>query len=610
MMNTTDLSDIPSIALLPLPVANQIAAGEVIERPASVVKELLENSVDAGADHIDIEIEKGGVGLIRIRDNGCGIRATELELAVSRHATNKIRTLTDLEQLHSLGFRGEALASIASVSQFAMHSRFYSAEHGYSLLLNTFSQIPTIEPVPHPVGTTVEVRELFYNTPARRKFLRAEKTEFGHIQEVVKRLALSRFNVSFTLQHHAKTVLTLKKTTDEASRLLRIGQLCGTEFMQNALTVQYENQMIRLSGWISPPSYARGQADQQYFFVNGRVVRDKLVSHAIRAAYQDVLYSGRHPCYVLYLEIAPHEVDVNVHPTKHEVRFVQQGWIHHFLASSLQQTLGQTRPSNSVNIADHLDNTATTFARPHLDNRPSPQYQPALAIAPTPELTVQESQQFYQVLHQAKLQTTTETQAPPESVIPPLGYARAQLHGIFIIAENAQGLVLVDMHAAHERITYERMKTAWETHRLTAQYLLVPVTVFISETDADQLDTFHETLLRLGFEITRAGRESLLVRQVPQLLIQADIALLVQALLSDLIRFGSSAVLDTHIHEIFATMACHHSVRANRQLSLSEMNALLRDMEATERSNQCNHGRPTWVQLSLKELDSLFLRGR
>ncbi|ALG66694.1 DNA mismatch repair endonuclease MutL [Beggiatoa leptomitoformis] len=599
-MNTPNLSDIPPICLLPLQVANQIAAGEVIERPASVVKELLENSLDAGADQIEIDIEKGGIGLIRIRDNGCGIREAELPLAVSRHATNKIKELTDLEKLHSLGFRGEALASIASVSHFVIHSHFYNAENGYSLLLNTLSDEVIIEPVAHPIGTTVEVRELFYNTPARRKFLRAEKTEFGHIQEIVKRLALSRFNVSFNLRHQGKTTVSLKKTDDETSRLLRIGSLCGTEFMQTALTVSNENSAMRLSGWISPPSHARGQADQQYFFVNGRIVRDKLVNHAVRQAYSDVLYGGRHPCYVLYLDIDPSEVDVNVHPTKHEVRFVQSGWVHHLLVSSLQQTLEQTRPQATVNIADNIDKPLISAPKVSPTTSPYPSYQPALLMS-TP-LAVQENQQLYHALSQA-IPTT-------EQPIPPLGYARTQLHGIFIIAENAQGLILVDMHAAHERITYERMKTAWETHRLTAQYLLMPVMVSVSETEADQAETFIETFTRLGFEITRSGRESLLVRQVPQLLIHADIPLLIQQVLGDLIRFGSSAILETHINEIFATMACHNAVRANRQLSLSEMNALLRDMEATERSNQCNHGRPTWIQLSLKELDSLFLRGR
>ncbi|NJO15651.1 MAG: DNA mismatch repair endonuclease MutL [Thioploca sp.] len=626
--------DIPAIRRLPSLVANQIAAGEVVERPASVVKELLENSLDAQATQIEVEIEQGGMALIRIRDNGVGIRKEELLLALSRYATNKIACLEDLEQLNSLGFRGEALASIAAVSRLTLNSRFYNQEMGYSIHLDGREQ-PTIpEPIAHPMGTTLEVRDLFYNTPARRRFLRTEKTEFGHIHEMIKRLALSCFDVSFKLSHNHKTLMALKTAQPEADKLQRVGMLCGPEFIDHILTVQADSGGMQLSGWITQPTYSRSQPDMQYFFVNGRIIRDKLLNHAVRQAYEDVLHLSRYPGYVLYLQIAPSEVDVNVHPTKNEVRFVQSSAVYRFLVNSLQHCLANTCPNQlgsptSVQVlfknkspeaeqslrasyppiasssSDSEDNLSLPFTSFYSTSAP-------LA------LVIQETQQAYQALSASSLteslSTTDDKSIYPEreltAPVPPLGYALAQLHGRYILAENATGLILVDIHAAHERITYERMKSAWQDDKLAAQVLLVPVTVAVSEREANLAEQQLELFNQLGFDISRIGPEVLLVRQVPILLANANIAVLVRDVLADLSRFGVSSRLENHSQDLLATLACHTAIRANHSLTLAEMNALLREMEPTQRSNQCNHGRPTWVQLSLKELDSLFLRGR
>jgi len=607
---------IPSIHLLSSQVANQIAAGEVVERPASVIKELLENSLDAGTTHIDIDIEQGGINLIRVRDNGHGIREEELKLALSRHATSKINSLDDLDHINSLGFRGEALASIASISRLRLSSRFHEQSHGHSIYLEG-KEKTEVEPIAHPIGTTVEIRDLFYNVPARRKFLRTEKTEFGHIQEIIKRLSLSRFDVGFKLTHNHKTLMVLKPAPDDDAKLQRVAMLCGPEFIDHVLTVTKEKSGLLLKGWISKPTHSRSQPDMQYFFVNGRIIRDKLINHAVRQAYEDVLYQGRHPSYVLFLCIDPTEIDVNVHPTKNEVRFAQGQAIHGFIVSSLQTCLATTRPkieqtTQAVNAPVSLPNTSSA---PKLNFKST--------IAPTSmQHQVKEEVSVYNALHPKKEETsdlfpinkTVEKAAIADNksiqTTPPLGYALAQLHGIYILAENSQGLILVDIHAAHERITYERMKKAWQQDDLQSQTLLVPINVAVSEKEADMTEEKQDFFKKLGFEIDRTGLEALVVRQVPSLLSHADIPNLIRDVLADLLRFGISARVENHIQTLFSTLACHTSIRANRQLSLSEMNALLRDMEKTDFSNQCNHGRPTWMQMTLQELDDLFLRGR
>lgn len=604
----------PSIHLLSPHIANQIAAGEVIERPASVVKELLENSLDAGADQIEIELEQGGVGLCRIRDNGCGIRGEELGLALSRHATSKIQSLDDLEHINSLGFRGEALASIASVSRLTLSSRFYAAAHGYCLRAEG-SHLPAApDPIAHPIGTTIEIRDLFYNTPARRKFLRTEKTELAQIQEVVKRLALSRFNVAFKLSHNRKVLWQLRAATKEHEQLQRIGQLCHPEFVQNLLSVQQTSSALQLSGWISQPTFSRAQADLQYFFLNGRVIRDKLISHALKQAYHDVLYGERQACYVLYLSLDPSEVDVNVHPNKSEVRFAQSGWIHDFLVHSVQQALNRTSPQTIQPIPQPKilsSNAPTQYTFPNTPHHPAPSavreslasYQHLQASLPPRVPTPIVSQEFSESLNPSKTEDALTT-------TPVLGYALAQLQGVYLLAENTQGLVLVDIHAAHERIMYQRLKTAWQQHAWHGQTLLMPVQVEVSEVEAELAEREQAWFKQFGFEITRAAPHILSVRQVPNLLQQADIAALLTAILIDFTHFERSERLTTLSEELLSTFACHSAVRANRQLSLTEMNALLREMEQTERSNQCNHGRPTWVQLDMVGLDALFLRGR
>jgi DNA mismatch repair protein MutL len=628
-----NIQDIPSIHLLPSLVANQIAAGEVVERPASVVKELLENSLDAKANSIEIDIEQAGIALIRVRDNGFGIRRDQLLLALNRHSTSKIQNLDDLERINSLGFRGEALASIASISRLTLSSRFYKEEMGYCLRLDG-SDTPVLpEPVAHPFGTTLEIRDLFYNTPARRKFLRTEKTELGHLHETIKRLALSRFEVNFKLTHNRKTLMALKVAQNSEEQLQRVAMLCGPDFVSHILKLNEASDDKQLWGWITQPTYSRSQPDMQYFFVNGRMIRDKVISHAIRQAYEDVLYSGRHPSYVLYLTLDPSELDVNVHPTKNEVRFAQSALVHEFLTKAIQKCLAQTSPSH---LADAPTTTPASSQQKNVNQNSSPErrtlfsYQakrkPKLTegirqklIFPQTQksaLSIQETKQIYEALQAPLLPPDTFIEKPKsdedstESVIPPLGYALAQLHGVYILAENAEGLVLVDMHAAHERISYERLKVAWETKNLTAQVLLVPLSLAVSEREAEvaeqHLALFHE----LGFELNRAGPTSLIVRQVPTLLIDVNCSQLIRDVLADLLRFGVSSRLQENQYEILATLACHTSVRANRQLSVSEMNHLLRDMEKTERSNQCNHGRPTWTAINMKELDSLFLRGR
>lgn len=627
------------IELLSPQLANQIAAGEVVERPASVVKELLENAIDAGANRVQVDVEQGGVKLIRIRDDGSGIDRDDLALALSRHATSKIKILDDLEAVASLGFRGEALASISSVSRLTLTSRAQGQESAWQVKAEGRDMEAELSPAAHPQGTTVEMRDLFFNTPARRKFLKTEQTEYRHLEEVVKRLALSRFDLHFQLSNNNRVVHQLKPADTESMRERRIASLLGSSFIEQSihLDVRAEASGLRLWGWIGLPTYSRSQADQQYFFVNGRVIRDKLVTHAIRQAYADVLFSGRHPCYVLYLELNPALVDVNVHPTKHEVRFREGRLVHDFIFRTLHRVIADQRPSESGAGVGSLTNLATQ-AQPV--NQSFDQQRMSLPQASAGNVSgdgsasgaqgfgayVQRSSPAFsasdvrsQIQGYGQLHPQTTAVAEPTAVdfsalakedLPPMGFALAQLHGIYILAQNAQGLVLVDMHAAHERIVYERMKSSWEVDGIRSQPLLVPVSLNVSEAEAEIAVEQADMFTRLGFGVERLGQESLSIREVPVALARSDVSLLVRDVLADMRTYGNSRRIEESINELLATMACHGSVRANRQLSVPEMNALLRDMEATDRSGQCNHGRPTWVQLSIAELDKLFLRGQ
>ncbi|MBB6340144.1 DNA mismatch repair protein MutL [Pseudomonas fluvialis] len=624
------MTELRRIQLLSPRLANQIAAGEVVERPASVAKELLENCLDAGATRIDVDVEQGGIKLLRVRDDGGGIPADDLPLALARHATSKIRDLQDLEAVNSLGFRGEALASISSVSRLTLTSRTPQASEAWQVETEGRDMEARVQPAAHPVGTTVEVRDLFFNTPARRKFLRAEKTEFDHLQDVIKKLALARFDVAFHLRHNGKSVLALHEANDAQARARRVGAVCGTAFLEQALPIEIERNGLRLWGWVGLPTFSRSQADLQYFYVNGRMVRDKLVAHAVRQAYRDVLYNGRHPTFVLFLEIDPAVVDVNVHPTKHEVRFRDSRMVHDFLYGTLHRALGEVRPEDQLAApaavpqvvratgleAGEFGPQGEMSLAANLLERPvvEPSWLPVSGYqAPRaqPALPVSEAQGAYREYF-APLGAVSAAPALPaeQGDIPPLGYALAQLKGVYILAENAAGLVLVDMHAAHERITYERLKTAMACEGLKGQPLLVPESLALSEREADCAEEHAAWFTRLGFELQRLGQESLAIRQIPALLKQAEANQLVRDVLADLLEYGTSDRIQAHLNELLATMACHGAVRANRRLTLPEMNGLLRDMEQTERSGQCNHGRPTWTQLGMDDLDKLFLRGR
>ena len=601
----------PKIHTLSPQLANQIAAGEVVERPSSVLKELSENSLDAGAKRIEVEVEQGGTKLIRVRDDGCGISESDLPLALSRHATSKILGLEDLEAVATLGFRGEALASIASVSRLALTSNSGEGS-GWKAVSEGRDMEVELQPAAHPQGTSVEVRDLFFNTPARRKFLRTENTEYKRIDDCLKKLALSRMDVAFSLKHNQKVQFSLRPANSQAEQEKRVADLCGPQFMEQALFVDNDRTGIRLWGWIGLPTFSRSQADLQYFFVNGRSIRDKVVSHAVRQAYQDVLYHGRHPAYVLFLEILPADVDVNVHPTKHEVRFRESGSIHSFVSTTLKKALATDRPQ------DHL----STNGGLELQNKDQPQSligQNALPLAGMPGSGYQSTwpssgvasgvnapASSYQSLYSSQTEFSDSNQAE----VPPLGFAVAQLKGIFILAENSHGLIIVDMHAAHERITYERMKDAFDLQGLVSQPLLVPENLAVSQREADAVESNQAVFTQLGFGVERAASESIIVREIPAILRGSEVEKLLRDVLSDLLEHGSSERIRDHINEILSTMACHGSVRANRKLTLPEMNALLRDMEITERSGQCNHGRPTWSQLTVAELDKLFLRGR
>jgi DNA mismatch repair protein MutL len=595
------------IRQLPDVLINQIAAGEVVERPASVVKELVENALDAGARRVEIDLEEGGIRLIRIRDDGAGIAPEELPLAVARHATSKIASLDDLEAVATLGFRGEALPSIASVSRFSLSSRRNGGEHGASLEVEG-GRIGSVVPKAHPQGTTVEVRDLFYNVPARRKFLRAERTELGHIEDWLRSLALARPDVELRVSHNGRPARRYRGDGDLAApdRLL---ETLGEEFAKNALRIDHAGAGLRLHGWIAQPAYNRASADQQFLYVNGRSVRDRNVAHAVKQAYADVLFHGRQPAYVLFLELDPRTVDVNVHPAKHEVRFREARLVHDFVYRTLQGALAETRAGNAASVALHA---------------PSSQAQATSQAWTMPQvglaLRVDDARAAYAALYSANdAEAATHAQAPfPQSrddAAPPLGYAIAQLHGIYILAENADGLIVVDMHAAHERIGYEKLKCAHDGEGLRTQPLLVPAVVAVSEREADVAEREAATLAQLGFEVTRSGPQSLSLRSVPALLSDSDVEALLRDVLADLREHGEHSSLgmrriESARDELLSTMACHAAVRAHRRLTIPEMNALLREMEATERSGQCNHGRPTWTRFSLADIDKWFLRGR
>ena len=579
------------IQQLPNHLINQIAAGEVVERPASVVKELVENSLDAGANSVHIDIQAGGQKLIRIRDNGGGIGRDELALALSRHATSKISSLDDLEAVASLGFRGEALPSIASVARLTLCSATPDSDSAWQVEADN-GAITDPRPAAHPQGTTVEVHDLFYNTPARRRFLRTERTEFGHIEKWIRRLALSRQDVAFTLTHNRRSVMQLPAAQSEEERLQRIARICGEAFADQAVALSHETEGVALTGWIGLPAYNRSQPDMQYWFVNGRSISDKTLSHAARHAYRDVLFHGRYPAYVLSITMDPATVDANAHPAKHEVRFRDGRRIHGIVSQSVEAALSETRPGGHAAVP-----------------APMPHAQPQMQRAMPLPGAVRETLAAYQAMSARGSAAAVDINREP-SEIPPLGYAVAQIGGVYVLAENANGLVIVDMHAAHERILYEKLKTGFDDKAVIRQPLLVPTSVAVAQSEADMVEQSAGVFENLGLIIDRSGPTSLVIREVPALLRNADAESLLRDVLADLSQAGQSNRVEDMCHDFLATMACHHSVRANRMLSVEEMNALLREMEITDRADQCNHGRPTWTAITMAELDKLFLRGQ
>ncbi|MBT5228676.1 MAG: DNA mismatch repair endonuclease MutL [Methylococcales bacterium] len=614
------------IHALPPQLVNQIAAGEVVERPASVVKELVENALDAGATQVSIDIEKGGVGLIRISDNGGGIHHDDLSLSLSRHATSKIQSLTDLEKVMSLGFRGEALPSISSVSRLLLRSRTKADDTGWQVQGDGTEIETEATPVAHPVGTTVEVRDLFYNTPARRKFLKQDKTEFAHIDTVVRRVALSRFSVGFQLTHNSKVVFQSAPADSVELQQQRVAKVCGEAMVESAIRVEQKTDALSLSGWASLPTFSRSQGDMQYFYVSGRMIRDKLITHAVKLAYKDVLFGGRFPAYVLFLTIDPSEVDVNAHPTKQEVRFRESRGVHDFVYGCVKQAIANVRPEHSSGTVQmalaEAPQSQLDMAMPEpneaqrsYSSAATPSYRVRSASAPAYSAGAGYTQASVsdQVSQYASLQNPDGGDdigvESDTTGMPALGYAIAQLHGIYILSQSEAGLVLVDMHAAHERVTYEKLKTAVSQSRVISQPLLLPIQVTVSHAEAEIFEEHKAVLEQFGLLAMRHG-EVLSIREIPALLSHTDGEQLLRDILSDLLEYGQSDRLEAMQNHLLATMACHGSVRANRQLTLPEMNALLRDMENTERSGQCNHGRPTWTVLDMKQLDQLFMRGQ
>ncbi len=607
------------IQVLPDELINQIAAGEVIERPASVVKELVENSLDAAAARIEVELERGGCSLVRVRDDGIGIRPQEIGIALARHATSKIASLDDLEKIATLGFRGEALPSIASVSRLSLISRSAEAQHAWAVEARN-GELSSPIPASHPPGTSVEVRDLFFNVPARRKFLRSEPTELQHVVRTLERLALSRFDVGFTLAHNGKALWSLPPARSPAEKLARVAKLCGEDFAAHVIELRQDTENFRLSGWLALPTFSRSQTDLQFAFLNGRFVRDKLVAGAARLAYQDVLFNGRFAAYLLYLDLDPTEVDVNAHPQKLEVRFREARRIHEFLFRTVERALAGTKPTAGSTGSAPLDwlTGSATYA---------PIAAPAQAHFVLPERRAHPGADAYRSFLESGLDDATggrpvgdayeqdaaarETDASVHEpgACDPLGYAIAQLHGVYILAQSADGMVLVDMHAAHERVMYERMKKLLGG-QTAQQQLLVPEILPVTQAQAEVAEAHAAEFAALGFAVTRLAPDQLALRAYPSILTGRDPAGVVRDVLSDLVETGHSRRVEESINHLLGTMACHAAVRARRNLTLPEMNTLLREMERTERADQCNHGRPTWVRLSLNDLDRLFLRGR
>lgn len=621
-----------AIRVLPDLLINQIAAGEVVDRPAAALKELLENSLDAGALHITVQLAGGGTKLIKVSDDGAGIARDELPLALARHATSKIASLDDLEHVGSLGFRGEALASIAAVSRLSLASRKRSDDnfgngdnigsgsnsgssdkHAWSITAEG-PHLAAPEPSALAAGTAVEVRDLYFNTPARRKFLKTEATEYAHCEEAFRRIALSRASSGFTLQHNGRAQWHLKpQSLDE-----RITALAPDGFEQNSIIVNEDAAGLKLHGRIGTPTSARASRDAQYFYVNGRFVRDKLLSHAVRQAYQDVLHHQRHPSFMLFLELDPALVDVNVHPAKTEVRFRDGRAVHQYVFHALSKALGGSAGHGAVHgfataaaepeyaVADTGFTNAVNAPGRALTPQSTPYYRSQGSIP----LVARESAGFYQTLFGAREGPSTAVAESGATAPPPLGFALAQLAGVYILAENEHGLVIVDMHAAHERIMYEQLKTALDAAAIPMQPLLVPVTMNAAALDVATAEDNAEVLHQIGFDISPGSPTTLTIRALPAMLADADARELAASVLREVREYGATRVLTEQRNELLGTMACHAAVRANRRLSVTEMNALLRDMEATERSGQCNHGRPTWRQLTVAELDSFFMRGR
>jgi DNA mismatch repair protein MutL len=585
---------VPAIRPLPETLISQIAAGEVVDRPASVVKELLENSLDAGATDIGVALVDGGIKQIRVADNGAGIAKDDLPMAFARHATSKIASLGDLEQVRSFGFRGEALASIASVARVALSSRPAGAASAFSLIAESGS-IGAVQPAAHPLGTTVEVNDLYYNTPARRKFLKSDATELAHCEDAFTRAALSHHDVTFTLRHNGRVVTRLAPSAPDR----RVGGTLGPEFAQSMRPIGADGGAIRLHGFAGSPAFTRASRDTQYVYVNGRFVRDKLISHALREAYRDVLHGERHPAYVLFVEIDPLGVDVNVHPAKIEVRFRDPRAVHQFVFHAVAKGLSGTAAQTP----------ATTAAPVAVGQSIQPRAgQAALGLAQPVASYTSMFADAHAGIRPAAAGVSGENSNAAET--PPLGFAIAQLHGIYVLAQNQHGLILVDMHAAHERILYERLKAALDSRAMTTQKLLIPSTFHADGLDVATVEEHGTTLNLLGFDVAAISPFALAVRAVPSMLVDADAPDLARAVLRDIREYGASRVLTERRDELLGTMACHGAVRAHRALTIAEMNALLREMEETERSGQCNHGRPTWYQMSLADLDKLFMRGR
>lgn len=593
---------------------SQIAAGEVIERPAALLKELLENSIDAGATQIKVQAERGGFKRIAVSDNGNGIPESEMKLALTRHATSKLSQFDDLFNISTLGFRGEALPSIAAVSRLILTSRSANSDSGFQVICHGGEDIEAPKPSAHPFGTTVETCDLFYNTPARRKFLRTEKTELKHLDGVIRRIALSHLQLDIRFLYDGKEVFHSAAAHTPAERLQRIGAICGTPFAEQSVYFEDEIETIQLQGWMGLPTFSRSQRDLQYFFVNGRAVRDNLIAHAVRRAYADVLHHSRQPAFALFLTIRPNLVDVNVHPAKSEVRFRDNRAVHDYIYRTLHQVIAGLNPENSgVNLP-------TPAAANRAANRDTHYHKGDLG---TPSqrnirMLVAEQMQNYHNLHPTAAPTAQATDDTgsngalhvADAETPPLGYALAQLKGIYILAENQDGLIMVDMHAAHERIVYETLKRQSAEKSISSQPLLVPLHIIVSVPEAEVAEQFIGELHALGFDLDRIGNEQLVVRAVPELLAKTDCELLMRDVVSDLLTHGRSERITQAQHEILSSVACHGAVRANRRLTHAEMNALLRQMENVERSGQCNHGRPTWMSVSLPELDKWFMRGR